>query len=440
MKICSSLTRILFFLLPLLTVPAAKAAVTKDGPAVAEQDAGTIIVPVGVTAGVVQRAITQAAMERGWTVKEKAPGRVVLFLEQGGWRSLLTFTSDEKEIKISSQSGQPDRSGVVTKPAVPERWVNYLKQDISKILASKPSSPSSALADGASPRLRLRIAIDQFKWNELRQERGEITRDVREGLQATLIEKLKDSGHFIVMERELTALNQASVETRFDEAKRTDADVKAMNLRPRQKITAARFIITPTVTGMEQSSSGENSKGFSVFNRNDKEVKMLFSVNLRISDAETSVIVESCPGSRERIFKESSNNFEIGGFSFGNKKGTGTPFSLVVNDALDDAVEKVVKRLSNEPWSAEVADFDPDARQIAISAGTDEGVAVGMQLDVFSLGRVIRNPSTGDIISRGRETKIGRVKVVGAERGAAFCDVLEGKDFAPRNVVRLSAR
>jgi hypothetical protein len=69
-------------------------------------------------------------------VKEKAKEHVVLFLEQGGWRSLLTLSFDNKEIKIASNSGKPDKSGVIKKQAIPS-WLNFLKQDITKQMGAK---------------------------------------------------------------------------------------------------------------------------------------------------------------------------------------------------------------------------------------------------------------------------------------------------------------
>ena len=103
----------------------------------AGQPAGTIVVPNGVKVQDVQQAILLAGSGRGWAVKAKEDNKVVLFLEQGGWRSTLTLTFDAKEIQIMSDSGKPDRKGVIKKPAIPESWVKFLKQDITKHLGTK---------------------------------------------------------------------------------------------------------------------------------------------------------------------------------------------------------------------------------------------------------------------------------------------------------------
>ena len=96
--------------------------------------AGTVIVPDGLKSADVQKAIVAGTSARGWALKEKTSDRIVLFLESGGWRSTMTLTYDTKEIKIFSNSGKPDKSGVIKKPAIPESWVKFMKQDIAKQL------------------------------------------------------------------------------------------------------------------------------------------------------------------------------------------------------------------------------------------------------------------------------------------------------------------
>jgi hypothetical protein len=96
--------------------------------------AATVAIPEGVPADAVQEAIVRADAGRAWTIKEKGDGRVVLFLAHGGWRSTLTLEYDAREVKVFSNSAKLDRKGRPKKYAVPERWVNYLKLDLTKHL------------------------------------------------------------------------------------------------------------------------------------------------------------------------------------------------------------------------------------------------------------------------------------------------------------------
>lgn len=99
---------------------------TSDG-----QHVGTIVVPDGLKDSDVQRAILEGVSNRGWTIKAKEDGKVVIFLEQGRWSSQLTLKYDAKEVQIYSKSL---RNG---KPGIPEDWIKYVKQDVTKVLNAK---------------------------------------------------------------------------------------------------------------------------------------------------------------------------------------------------------------------------------------------------------------------------------------------------------------
>lgn len=97
--------------------------------------AESLVVPDSLSPEVVQRAILVAGVGRGWTIKDKTDGKVVLFLEHGGWRSTLTIAYDGRLVNIFSNSAKLNRNGVPKKYAVPENWVKYIKQDINAQLA-----------------------------------------------------------------------------------------------------------------------------------------------------------------------------------------------------------------------------------------------------------------------------------------------------------------
>jgi hypothetical protein len=106
--------------------PAVAAAETSDG-----QLAGTVIVPDGLKAAEVQRSILEAATNRGWTIKSKDDGKISIFLENGRWIALLHLVYDTKEVQIHSKS---TRNG---KAALPEDWIKYIKQDLTKSMNAK---------------------------------------------------------------------------------------------------------------------------------------------------------------------------------------------------------------------------------------------------------------------------------------------------------------
>lgn len=115
---------------------AAVQAAEPTGPGSPGTPAGNVLVPEGVAPAEVQKAILLAGTGRGWMVRSKEDGEVVLFLEQGGWRSTLTLSYDAREVRIFSNSAKLNRKGVPKKYAIPENWVKFLKQDITKHLGT----------------------------------------------------------------------------------------------------------------------------------------------------------------------------------------------------------------------------------------------------------------------------------------------------------------
>jgi hypothetical protein len=109
----------------------------ENAPAPDGEYAAAIQPPAEVSADALHQAIVTAAKGRGWTIKSDDTGRMVLFLEQNGWRSTLTLVYSAKEISIYSNSDKLDKMGKPKKHAIPS-WVKYLKQDIRRNLGMNP--------------------------------------------------------------------------------------------------------------------------------------------------------------------------------------------------------------------------------------------------------------------------------------------------------------
>jgi len=296
--------------------------------------------------------------------------------------------------------------------------------------------PSEAAPIAGTPRLRYRIAVDQGKWDEIRGDwwRG-LPDDVREGIQSELIDKLQKSGYFIVLEREDTAMAQMSQEDSIAAQKAQDVPANAAPVPPREHRTPAAFIITPTVEGFTET--GGKSHGFSLGGitvGNSKTTDTL-TLSIRISNAQTSEILDTQKSIGTSESKSSS--LSVGNL-YNNSDFAKSAAGAAVDAALDDAVSKIVARLSQEPWTALVAARDKSTNRIIINAGNLAGVQTGQTFDVWRAGGVVTDPDTGEIISKGDETKIGRITIVRVEENASYADIVSGTDFQPRDIVRLA--
>lgn len=96
---------------------------------------GTIAVPQGLTSEGVRAIVANCFAAREWTVRESAGNRVVGYLNHRGIEAQITAICDPQQIVLYSNSWKLDRAGRPVIPEQPERWINNLRQDISKRLA-----------------------------------------------------------------------------------------------------------------------------------------------------------------------------------------------------------------------------------------------------------------------------------------------------------------
>lgn len=99
-----------------------------DGKPEYGNPAGSMVVPDGLNAKEIQRAIMEAGAAEDFIIKTRDDEKVVLFRDDGKWVCQLTFAYDLHEIQIYNKSA---RGGV---PKVPDSWIKSLKKDIGRKL------------------------------------------------------------------------------------------------------------------------------------------------------------------------------------------------------------------------------------------------------------------------------------------------------------------
>ncbi len=298
------------------------------------------------------------------------------------------------------------------------------------------SSSSASTSTDNAPHLRLRIVVDQGKWDSIKTQQWNLPPEVGAGIQAQLVDKLEKSGHFIVMEREATSMDQQNQEDQIDATKKASIGAAAAPMPARQKRTAANYIITPSVIGFTMTSG--NKGGFSIGGLALGQAKQeaTLTLNIRISDAQTSEIIDSQTAMGRAQAKASGGAVRLGSAGFNDEQFNASPAGQAVDQALDDAVSQIVARLSKEPWSALIAAKDPVTGRIIINAGDLAGVTTGLTLDVYHASAPVLDPDTGETISAGDKVKVGTIKVVRVEHTAAFCEVVAGKSFLVHDIVQ----
>ena len=108
-----------------------------------------------------------------------------------------------------------------------------------------------------------------------------------------------------------------------------------------------------------------------------------------------------------------------------------------IHVALQGVTDGIIRGLSGLEWSTSVATIEGD--KIYLNAGKSTGLKVGDELEVYSPGRQVKNPTTGVSLGRLPGSVQGKVKVsqlFGSD--AAEAKVVSGGNVATGDLIRLA--
>src|SRR5688572_29939277 len=91
---------------------------------------GMIAVPANLTAAEVQQALLKAADGRGWILVARDDEKVVVRLDKSDWLARITMVYTTREVQFFSNSTRKGKS------KVPESWIKYLKDDVTRIMSA----------------------------------------------------------------------------------------------------------------------------------------------------------------------------------------------------------------------------------------------------------------------------------------------------------------
>lgn len=280
-------------------------------------------------------------------------------------------------------------------------------------------------------KLKLRLAVTPLDWSDKNTiDNWMIPVEFRTAIYEKLVKKLMDTGRFVILEREAM------------EALLQEQAIKEENTGQSQKgkIVPAQALVSGKVTDFALDSKGGGggigiggslgSIGLGV-----KTSEARVGINVRIFDVDTSEMVAS----ETSLRSVKATGFNISGGlnhvfgSFGAYEKS--PLGEATTKAIDDAVSKIMAKLQDRPWSAAVADWDAEAKEVTINAGDEAGVQVGDTFDVYKVTKVIKDPETGQILGK-KSSKAGRVKVTSVDKKFAVCALLDGTEFNVGDQVR----
>jgi hypothetical protein len=143
-----------------------------------------------------------------------------------------------------------------------------------------------------------------------------------------------------------------------------------------------------------------------------QSTKGTVGMDIRVVDTTTGVVLET-HRVRESI---SSEGWDVSagykGVSFGTNQFDKTPLGQASRAAIVRAVEFIAVRAEKTPWTGQVVEYD--GKRLYINAGERSGMKAGDQLMIERAGKVMTDPTTGEVLSVRKE-EIGVLRLTKVE-------------------------
>jgi curli biogenesis system outer membrane secretion channel CsgG len=275
-------------------------------------------------------------------------------------------------------------------------------------------------------KLKMRIAVAPLDWGD-RDSLGTVTipPEIKNAIDEKLVKKLVDTGDFVVLERGALQSIQTEKAIKAESSGKSQAG----------KATPAQALIKARVTDFELQNHGTGATlTLGNVSLGGSLSHATVGVNVRIFDVDSSEMIASETAKRS----VTSNSVQLSGnihsvFS-AVQNFDNSPIGEATTKALDAATDKIVKALEKQQWSARVADWDAQAKEITITAGAENGIAVGDEFEVSRLAKVVKDPETGEVLGK-KTTYLGRVRVTSVDKRFCTAVPVEGTDFAAGDLV-----
>ncbi len=292
--------------------------------------------------------------------------------------------------------------------------------------------------------LKKRIAVGRFEClvNNIPWDTGR--EDVERQMRAMMTTALRESGRFLVVERE--DLDEVLLEQKLA---RTGV-VSAQSAAQEGQLLGAQALVIGKITQLapqrEEKRSSMNWGGLinslgaiagsfggssytppptvSDFTTTTHTVvsSMKVHIDFKVLDTTTGEVVLATQGVGLATSRRKST-------AIGTGYGSSASVSLG-NEAADDATRQailhatanILEKMADVPWRGRV--MDQHLGQVILNGGEDVGLKIGDMFTVLSRGKVLTDPETGR--SRGFiESPGGTVRVARVEADKSFADVVE---------------
>jgi curli biogenesis system outer membrane secretion channel CsgG len=287
----------------------------------------------------------------------------------------------------------------------------------------------TAITDSMGAQLKKRVAVFDFEDKTSHQYHWWTGQPVGEGMADMLVTALVKTGNYQVIERQ--EIEKIMQEQQLGQS----GAVTQQSAVQVGKALGVELAIFGAVTefGYAEGTTGGRlkSQGFGI---GIKSSSATVAVDVRFINTTTGDILLA-----ESVRKEESKKgvaLDTRQFNFENQKNFD---ESIVGKATRAAINEIVQLVDNSSqglaWQGKIIKGDGP---IYINAGSEDGIQIGDEFDVFRAGEELIDPDTG--LSLGAvESKIGTIKVTNNSIGngkASECRAISGTGFERNDIVR----
>jgi curli biogenesis system outer membrane secretion channel CsgG len=260
--------------------------------------------------------------------------------------------------------------------------------------------------------------------------------DVGGGLAAQLATALANSGHFIVVERaELAGVLR---EQEMGLARIVSRETAA----PAGQVLGAQLLVRGSVTEFEQrADTGGMRLGIGL-----PQVSGVFGgqvthgvvgIDLRLIDTTTGQVVQSHRAQATLSRRGFTGDVAVRYVSVGGDAADQTVLGQATREAIERAVDFVVRSAQTVPWTGQVVDVA--GSRVFVNAGSATGLKVGDRITVSTTLRELTDPATGLRLGAVQEP-VGEAVIVSVEDNYSVARMVAPFETKRGDLVKLAAR
>jgi curli biogenesis system outer membrane secretion channel CsgG len=281
----------------------------------------------------------------------------------------------------------------------------------------------ACVALGADAQLKKRIAVARFE-----DKSGAGYANIGKGVADMLVTALVKSGKFSVIERQ--ELEKVFAEQRLGNSGAVTPETAAKVGR----VLGVELLVIGSITefGISDRAIAGGMKLFGA-GLGTKSARAVVDLRLVNSSTGEIIVAETEEGTESTL--------SVGGhykdINFSDvSKWNDTDIGKACREAINKCVELITDNMGKVPWSGKVLKVNADG-SIVMKPGTESGVQLDAEFEVFRPGEEIKDPDTG--LSMGaEETRVGLVKVKESMLQGKACKalVLEGAPLKVADILR----